>query len=381
MKLIFAPDSFKGSLSAQKICNVLQRVAGTVMPNVEFESIPLADGGEGTVEALVSATKGKLLEHRVSDPLGRPITAQYGILGNENTAVIEMAAASGLPSLSGDEKNPLKTTTFGSGELIRHATEQNVDKIIMGIGGSATTDCGTGMAQALGVRFFDQRGDEVNQPMNGERMGAVKSIDLSGCIHTPPIVVACDVSNPLLGKSGAVYVYAPQKGAVAGQLPFLEKNMSHIIDIIEKAVDKKVRDNAGAGAAGGLGAGLMAFLDAQLFAGVDLVLDACHFVDRIRDADFIITGEGEIDAQTLHGKTISGVLERAQKLGVPVIAIAGKVDHDLQDLYNNGLLSAFSICSGPMTLEQSIHYAEKLVQSCGERIFRVLNTAKIQSSL
>ncbi len=379
MKIILAPDAFKGSMTAEQTCAAIERAAKAVLPKALIDSIPLADGGEGTVQALITATNGKTIECRVNGPLGEEVTAQYGILGTENTAVIEMASASGLPLVPADQRNPLKTTTFGTGQLIRHAVENKVDKIIIGIGGSATTDCGTGMAQALGVRFIGHDGSEIDEFMTGEHMGSVKDIEPHQCLKTPKVVVACDVSNPLLGPDGAVYVYSSQKGATNDQLSLLETNMSHITDIIEWKSRKEVRNIAGVGAAGGLGAGLMAFLAAELRPGVDLVLNACHFDERIRDADVIITGEGAIDRQTLHGKTISGVLQHANPLNIPVIALAGSVADDIDDLYKAGLLSAFSICSQPMSLEEALDKAEALVQATADRVFRLLNRVEIQS--
>ncbi|MBD3386122.1 glycerate kinase [candidate division KSB1 bacterium] len=376
MKIILAPDAFKGSMTAEQACAAMERAAKAVLPEALIDSIPLADGGEGTVQALVTATNGKTIECRVNGPLGDEVTAQYGILGNENTAVIEMASASGLPLVPADQRNPLKTTTFGTGQLIRHAVEKKVDKIIIGIGGSATTDCGTGMAQALGVRFIGHDDSEIDEFMTGERMGSVKDIDTHQCLETPNVVVACDVSNPLLGPDGAVFVYSSQKGATTDQLSLLEKKMAHIIDIIERKSGKEVRNIPGAGAAGGLGAGLMAFLQANLCPGIDIVLDACHFGERIRNADVIVTGEGAIDRQTLHGKTISGVLQHANPLNIPVIALAGSVADDIDDLYKTGLLSAFSICSRPMSLEEALDKGEALVQGTADRVFRLLNRVK-----
>ena len=270
MKIVLAPDSFKESLSALQVCKAMARGVRSVLPDADIIHLPLADGGEGTVDALVSATNGRLLQQEVVGPLGDNVTARFGVLGDGNTAVIEMASASGLPLVTPEERNPLNTTTFGTGQLIRAALDLGVIEILIGIGGSATVDCGTGMAQALGVRFYDKK-KLIEKHMTGELVGTVSSIDLSGLdrrIKKVTIKVACDVDNPLLGDNGAARVYGPQKGATPEIVEQLEQNMSQVIDVIE-AETNPVRDIAGAGAAGGLGAGLLAFLSAQLTSGIE----------------------------------------------------------------------------------------------------------------
>lgn len=372
MKIVLAPDSFKESLSALQVCKAMARGVRSVLPDADIIHLPLADGGEGTVDALVSATNGRLLQQEVVGPLGDNVTARFGVLGDGNTAVIEMASASGLPLVTPEERNPLNTTTFGTGQLIRAALDLGVIEILIGIGGSATVDCGTGMAQALGVRFYDKK-KLIEKHMTGELVGTVSSIDLSGLdrrIKKVTIKVACDVDNPLLGDNGAARVYGPQKGATPEIVEQLEQNMSQVIDVIE-AETNPVRDIAGAGAAGGLGAGLLAFLSAQLTSGIEAVLQACSFDEIIHDADLILTGEGKIDEQSAMGKTIDGVVSHAAKYNVPVIAIGGTVFDAAEKLYEKGLLSMFSICNKPMTLQQALDNADALVEKSAERVIRL----------
>jgi glycerate kinase len=381
MKIVLAPDKFKGSLSAREACEAMERGVRRVWPDAEVVSIPLADGGEGTVEALVAATGGRCVEVTVTGPLGEPVQAQYGILGDAQTAVIEMAQASGLWRVPPEQRNPLKTTTFGTGELIKAALEQGCRRLIIGIGGSATTDCGSGMAQALGVRFL--YGDErtVEGLMTGERMGEVQRVDLScilpglkGC----SITVACDVANPLLGPQGAVMVYAPQKGATASQLGQLERDMGHLIDVMESATGRRVRDLPGAGAAGGLGAALMTLFQAAQRPGIEIVLEAVSFRERVRGAALVFSGEGRVDAQTACGKTVSGVLRAARQEHVPVIILAGSVEDGAESLYREGVVSLFSICTRPMTLSEAMSRASTLLETTAERVARVAGQGGLQ---
>ena len=372
MKIVLAPDSFKESLSAMQVCAAMQRGVFAAAPDAQIVSIQLADGGEGTVQTLVSSTRGKMKTAHVMGPLGHKVNAEYGLLGDGRTAVIEMAAASGLPLVPLQKRNPLNTTTFGTGQLIQKALDDGATKLLIGIGGSATNDGGTGMAQALGVSFFDDDG-EITEPMTGRLIGRVSRIDIANLdprLESADIHVACDVDNPLLGERGAARVYASQKGANPAVVDILEQNMAHLYDIVE-LLTQKVRETPGAGAAGGLGAGLMAFFDGKLVSGIDAVLDACDFDLRIANADLIITGEGKIDLQSAMGKTISGILERASTIGIPVVAIGGAILADAEILYERGLVSMFSICDGPMTLEQALANADRLVEKATERIIRL----------
>ncbi len=375
MKIVLAPDSFKGSLSASEVCDAMTKGILKILPDAEIDRMPIADGGEGTVQTLVDAMGGSVEKARVTGPLGKTVTAKYGLLDGGQTAVIEMASASGLSLVPEKKRNPLKTTTYGTGELIRHALGKGCRKIVVGIGGSATTDCGTGMAQALGIRFIGSNGQEIRDFMCGELMGQVTDIHFDGLSKMAvecEIVAACDVDNTLLGEKGTVRVYSRQKGADEFQLERLEANMKHIIDLIERKINRHIRDIPGAGAAGGLGAGLIAFIDATLESGVELVLKTYHFAEHVRDADFIFTGEGQIDFQTAFGKTISGVASEARKQSVPVIAIVGAIEGDMDLLYDLGMTSVFSIYPGPMSLTKARHQAASLIEDCTERIMRII---------
>lgn len=379
MKIVIAPDSFKASMTAAEATQAIERGIRKVVPDAETVNIPMADGGEGTVAALVQSTNGRFVQKTASGPLGAAVEGTYGILGDNVTAVIEMAAVSGLPLVPQDKQNPLNTTTYGTGELIKDSLEAGCREIIIGIGGSATNDAGTGMAQALGVKFFAQQNAEITEQMRGGLLGAVTRIDISGlhpAIRKSRITVACDVDNPLLGERGCVHVYAPQKGASPDIVTRLETDMRQFIDIAEAATDSRVRDVPGAGAAGGLGAGLMAFLNAELKPGIELVLNASDFANRLKGADLVITGEGKLDYQTAFGKTISGITSTARKHNIPVIAIAGTIEPSSK-LYEMGLLSYFSICPGPVSLEQSIANGDKYLEDQVERVMRILTMKEI----
>ncbi len=373
MKIIIAPDSFKASMTATEAATAIECGIKKIIGDADIIKIPMADGGEGTVSALVASTKGRFAETTAYDPLGNKRTGIYGILGDEKTAVIEMAAISGLPLVPQDLQNPLHTTTYGTGEMIRDALDAGCREFIIGIGGSATNDAGTGMAQALGVIFFQEDGSEITDLMCGGLLRDVASIDLSGlhpAIIESHITVACDVDNPLLGPRGCAYVYAPQKGATPEIVDKLDNDMAHFINIAEKATGNSVRDVPGAGAAGGLGAGLMAFLNAELKPGIELVLNASDFPNRISGADMIITGEGKLDYQTVFGKTIAGITSAARQKNIPVIALAGTIEPSLK-LYEIGLLSYFSICPGPINLADAIQRGPDLLEDLAERVMRL----------
>lgn len=328
MKVILAPDSFKESLSAVDAAAAMARGVRRVWPDAVIEEIPLADGGEGIVEALVTATGGAFRQTQVVGPRGGQVTARWGLLGNTDstTAVIEMAAASGLALLPNEQRNPLETTTYGTGQLVGAALDAGAKKIIIGIGGSATNDGGTGAAQAVGVRFYDRDGNILTEPLTGGRLDRIEQIDLNGRdprLKDVDICAACDVTNPLCGPRGAAAVYAPQKGATPGQVDLLDNYLAHLAERIIHNLNKTICDVPGAGAAGGMGGGLLAFFNARLRSGIDLVLDAVRFEQRIADADLILTGEGRLDAQSVMGKVIAGVARVAARHRVPVIALAG----------------------------------------------------------
>lgn len=329
MKIVIAPDSFKEALSARDACEAIARGIRRVRPDAVIDAVPMADGGEGTVDALIAATGGEARETAVCGPLGDPVTARWGRLGPDGTtAVLEMAAASGLALVAPERRNPEQTTTYGTGELVRAALDAGATRILVGIGGSATTDGGAGAAQAIGVRFLRHDGREFDPGLAGGLLGELDRIDLGARdprIATSDIQVACDVDNPLCGPRGAAAVYGPQKGATPEQVRRLDANLAHLAKCIRRDLGRDVRDVAGAGAAGGLGAGLVAFFGASLRSGIRLVMDAVGFEARIRDADLVITGEGRLDGQSMMGKVIDGVGRACKRAGVPVIALVGAI--------------------------------------------------------
>ncbi len=335
MRIVVAPDSFKEALSARQVCEAIARGIRRARPDATIDLLPMADGGEGTVDALVAATNGQLRESTVTGPLGEPVRACWGLLGDGGgTAVLEMAAASGLGLVPPDRRNPLLTTTFGTGELIAAALDSGVRRILIGIGGSATNDGGTGAAEALGVRFVDRNGRVLPSGLSGGQLGRIARVDVASRdprIGRVPIEVACDVDNPLCGPRGAAAVYGPQKGADPESVRILDANLAHMADVIQRDLGKDVRDIPGAGAAGGLGAGLLAFFDAKLRPGIQMVMDALRFSERIAGADLIITGEGRLDRQSMMGKLIEGVGRAAKSAGVPVIALVGSVGQGADD--------------------------------------------------
>ena len=375
MKIVVAPDSLKGSLTAAEACKAISEGVLRACPDAEIVSVPMADGGEGTTEALVSATGGRLLSVAVIGPLpdAGTVTAQFGLLGDAATAVVEMARASGLPLVPPERRNPLHTTTYGTGELIAAAMDADVNKLIVGIGGSATTDCGAGMAQALGAMFFDTAGTRITHPLTGGALVEVAGMDLSE-MH-PGIVgcrveLACDVDNPLLGASGAAEVYGPQKGASPADVRRLEKSLTHFIGLVEDHVGRVVRDIPGAGDAGGLGAGLLAFLDAEPKGGVDTVLAASDLAGKVVGADLVLTAEGRIDAQTARGKTISGVARVARSAGAAVIALAGRLGDGVEALAPLGMEAIHAIAPEAMPLEEAMANARTLLADAAERVMR-----------
>ncbi|HEY8889917.1 MAG TPA: glycerate kinase [Clostridium sp.] len=373
MKFVIAPDSFKGSLSAQEVADSLEQGIKKVFGEATVVKVPMADGGEGTVQSLVDGTSGEIIKVKVKDPLMREIDSFYGILGDGKTAVIEMAAASGLPLLSKEERNPIIATTYGTGELIKHALSRGCRNIIIGIGGSATNDGGAGMVQALGVRLTDENGKELS--FGGGELHKLHKIDISGIdfrIRECTITVACDVDNPLCGPKGAAYVFGSQKGADKKTIEILDKNLINYAKVIKNDLNIDILDVPGAGAAGGLGGALIAFLNAKLKRGIDIVIDATGLEDKIKDADLVITGEGMIDFQTAFGKTPFGVAKVAKKYGIPVIAIAGGIGREAETLYEKGFDSIFSIVEGPISLEEAMANGKPLLKKASERIMRLL---------
>lgn len=370
MKFVLAPDSFKESMTAWEACEAIERGLRHSFPEAEIIKVPMADGGEGTVQSLVDATGGRIEQCEVTGPLGNKVMAFYGILGDGHTAVIEMAAASGLALVPKEERNPLFTTTRGTGELIMHALDAGVRSLIMGLGGSATNDGGVGMAQALGYRFLREDGSEIGQ--GGGALCEMTRIDASQVdprLQELQVVAACDVDNPLTGERGASAIFGPQKGATPNMVALLDANLELFAQIIHRDMGKEVAGTAGAGAAGGLGAGVMAFLNANLKRGVDIVVEATGLTESVRGADYVITGEGRMDSQTVFGKTPIGVAKAAKAEGVPVIALAGSLGTGVEAVYEHGIDVLFSIVPGVSTLDEALQHAainiERTAQNVG----------------
>jgi glycerate 2-kinase len=377
LKIVIAPDSFKESLTAVQVAESIEKGFRTIFPDAEIIKVPMADGGEGTVKSLVDATNGKVVEKTVTGPLGEPVQAFFGLLGNGKTAVIEMAAASGLHLVPLNKRNPLVTTTRGTGELIADALEKGVEHIIIGIGGSATNDGGAGMVRALGAKLLDEKGHEIGE--GGGSLDQLASIDVSGMdprLQHVKIEVACDVDNPLTGERGASAIFGPQKGATPEMVRQLDQNLEHYAKIIEKDLRISIAKIPGSGAAGGLGGGLLAFLSAELKRGVDIVIEATNLREHVKDASLVITGEGKIDSQTIYGKTPIGVAKVAKKHGVPVIAIAGNVARDSEIVRDYGIDAVFSIVPGVVPLSDAFEHAAEYVERVAANIASLLKIAK-----
>jgi glycerate 2-kinase len=373
MKILIAPDSFKECLSAKEVGKAIERGIKKVLNTIDTFVLPMADGGEGTVESLTDASKGEIVRVRVHDPLMRKIDAFYGILGDKKTAVIEMAAASGLGLLAESEKNPWITTTYGTGELIRDAIQNGCKRIIIGIGGSATNDGGAGMFMALGGKLLDKQGNSIG--WGGGALSDLERIDFGGLlteIQSVQITVACDVTNPLTGPKGASYIYGPQKGANADMVKELDLNLHYFAVKIKELLHMDIEKIPGSGAAGGLGAGLMTFLNARLEKGFDLIKEIVQLENQVKNCDVVITGEGKIDFQTQFGKTPMGVVSVATLFNKPVIAVAGALGDKYEELYEKGFGAILAICEKPCTIAESISNAKVLLEDTGERIARLL---------
>ena len=373
MKIVVAPDSFKGSVSALEAASAMEQGLRRVFPDAIIEKIPMADGGEGTVQSLVDATGGHIHTRRVVAPLENEVDAQFGILSDGETAVIEMASASGLTLVAPHERNPLRATTYGTGELIHAALEAGCRRLIIGIGGSATNDGGAGMAEALGVRLLDANGKQI--PRGGGNLNQLTSIDvthLHPAIAETETVVACDVNNPLTGPEGASHVYGPQKGATPEMIETLDRHLAHFDSVLTRTLGTSFNDVPGAGAAGGLGAGLMAFLNAELRLGVDIMIDAVKLKERVNGAAVVFTGEGQLDFQTVFGKTPVGVAKVAKSYGIPVIAIAGGIAEGAEAVYEAGIDAMLGIVQEPMTLEDAVGDATRLIADTAEQAARLI---------
>lgn len=367
---ILAPDSFKESMTAEQACASMQRGILRAMPDAQCIHVPMADGGEGTVDALIAALAGERIACEVTGPLPhQQIKTYFGLVDGAKTAVIEMAKANGIDLLAPEQRNPLKTSTFGTGEMIKQALELGVAKIILGLGGSVTNDGGAGMAEALGAKFLDVLGNIV--PACGGSLNRVQSIDLIGLdarLKQTEIIIASDVNNPLCGSNGASYVFGPQKGADVEMVKTLDQNLSHFADAVETAIGASYQHMAGAGAAGGLGFGLLAFTGASVRSGVELVIEQCDLAEKIARADYVLTGEGKIDFQTQFGKTPYGVAQLAKQLNKPVIAFTGLLGDGFDELYNLGFDQIIGINPPDCAFQDALDNAESNLQKACENI-------------
>lgn len=374
MKFVLAPDSFKESMTAKEVCQAMEKGIKKVLPDADIISVPMADGGEGTMDSLVDATNGKKYAVEVTGPLGKQVTAHYGILGDQKTAIIEMAEASGLSYVSQNKRTPetiKTTTTFGTGELINAALRNNVTRIIIGLGGSSTNDGGSGMAQAIGVKFFDQDDHEITKKLGGgdlKQIVRVDTTDINPKIKNTEFLLASDVTNPLTGPNGASYVFGPQKGADQKTVKELDDNLTHYAEII----GEDIAQTPGSGAAGGLGAGLLAFTQAKIYPGVKLVANEVHLAEKIKDADYVFTGEGGTDFQTQFGKTPYGVAQIAKKYNVPVISLAGYIGKGIDQLYDKGFTAIFGILAKAENIDQALKDGPQNVERTTENIVRLI---------
>lgn len=342
-KIVIIPDSFKGTLSSTQICEILSTEIKKQFSDCEIISIPVADGGEGSVDCFLSALGGEKIIAIASGPHLEKMEAYFGYLPESSTAVIEMASCAGLPLVE-NQKDPLGTTTYGVGELLLEVASRGVTKIILGLGGSCTTDGGCGAAAACGIKFYDEAGNSFIP--TGETLSQIEHIDTSSlnpAIKTVDIVAMCDIENPMYGPEGAAYIFAPQKGATENEVKLLDEGLIHLANVIKQDLRADVATIPGTGAAGAMGAGMVAFFGAQLQMGIETVLDTVHFSEIIKDADLVITGEGKLDSQSLRGKVVIGVAKRAQDAGIPVIALVGGVESDISDAYKKGVTAIFPI--------------------------------------
>ncbi|ELY3802937.1 glycerate kinase [Cronobacter sakazakii] len=359
-KIVIAPDSFKESLSAMDVAKAIEAGFREIYPQAHYVCVPMADGGEGTVEAMVAATGGQIITTPVTAPLGNKVDGFFGLLGDGETAVVEMAAASGLHLVPTAQRDPRITTSYGTGELILAALERGVKAIIIGIGGSATNDGGAGMMQALGARFLDGEGRELAP--GGAALARLERLDLSAldpCLAQVSVTAACDVDNPLCGEKGASAVFGPQKGATPAMVTELDAALRRFGEQLEAATGKAIISAPGAGAAGGMGAALLGMLNAELRPGIEIVIESLGLAQAVRDADLVITGEGRLDSQSIHGKTPVGVARVAKQFQRPVVAIAGSLTPDYQIVHEHGIDAAFSVIDRIVTLQEALDDAER----------------------
>ena len=373
MKVVIAPQGFKGGISGLEAAQAIARGVAAAVPDAETVLAPVADGGDGTLNALVDATGGQVFNQTVTGPLGQPLEAQWGVMGDGNTAVIEMARASGLALVPQRRRNPRITTTVGTGEILKEALDQGFTRVIVGLGGSATNDGGAGMAGALGARFLDANGRPL--PPGGAALSRLASIDTSALhpgLGEVSIVAATDVTNPLCGPDGASAVFGPQKGASGEVVSELDAALANFARIVQRDVGVDVADRPGAGAAGGLGAGLMAFAGAQLQSGIDMVCQVLDFDSHLAGADLVITGEGRADRSTIFNKAPVGVARHAQAHGVPTVLLAGGLGPGHEELYGHGIAAVLCIADRPMSFEQSLNRTGELLESAAEQTMRLV---------
>jgi glycerate 2-kinase len=371
LKIVIAPDSFKGSLSALEAAKAIEKGVKKARPDAETVLVPVADGGEGTLDSLVSATDGRKVQVNVKGPLLKTVQAEYGVLGDEKTCVIEMASASGLCLIEPSQLNPFITTTYGTGELIKKALDNGFRKFILAIGGSATNDGGAGMLQALGVKLLDADGQSIR--FGGGALRELAQIDASEFdmrVAESEFLIASDVQNPLVGRHGASYVFGPQKGATLEMVEQLDQNLEHYAGLVEKLTGIRLHEMPGAGAAGGIGGAFQAFFPSEMSRGIDVVVEYTGLKEKLIGAECVFTGEGQIDFQTASGKTPMGVAQEAKKHGIPVFALAGSIGQGIDILYEHGITSVHSIVNGPMALEEAMNRGAELLERTAEQVIR-----------
>ena len=372
-KILISPQEFKESLTGLEVANAIQEGINKADSKIKTSLVPVADGGDGTLQTMVDVTGGEIITETVRDPLGRNIDSVWGKLGDDNSAVIEMAKASGLALLNENEKSATLTSTYGTGQLFKFALDQGINNFIIGIGGSATNDGGAGFVSALGAKLYDENGKEVES--NGISLSSIRDIDMSNFdkrVKDTSVRVACDVTNPLCGNEGASAIFGPQKGANPEEVNLLDKNLLHWASLIKDQLGKDILNVPGAGAAGGLGAGLMAFTDAELSIGANIVLDSLNYDEHLRDVDLVIVGEGSTDKSTQFNKSPVAVAMRAKKSGIPVICLSGSIGEGYSESRDLGISSFFSIVSGPTELKYAIENAHELIVKSTEEIIRSL---------
>ena len=373
MKVVCAPQSFKGSISALGVANAMANGIRNVEPDAEVILVPVADGGDGTLETLVESTGGRVHASTVTGPNNEKVLCEWGALGDNHTAVIEMARSSGLAIVNESDRKPLSATTYGLGEVIKEALELGFRNFIIGIGGSATNDGGAGMAQALGVHLLDDADNEIDR--GGMELNRLESINLSSLDSRgseSTFMIACDVNNPLCGPEGASAVYGPQKGATPKMVQLLDNGLSNMAKVIKNDIGIDIMDMSGAGAAGGLGGGLVAFVNGTLRPGVDIVLEAVGLKEKMYDADLVITGEGQMDFQTVYSKAPIGVAKMAQSLGIPTLGISGSLGDGFRDVHDHGIEAALNITNAPMNLSEANERASELISSATEQALRTM---------